>query len=80
MGEIGNFAGDRQLRYVVGDHPVDFQIGYTFNEGAYKGLGVLLQVNNLTNEAYETYANSKDRQLEYAKYGRTVLFGLNYKF
>jgi TonB-dependent receptor len=80
VGEIGNFAGDRQLRYVVGDSPVDFQIGYTFNEGAYKGLGVLLQVNNLTNEAYETYANSKDRQLEYAKYGRTVLFGLNYKF
>jgi TonB-dependent receptor len=80
VGEIGNFAGDRQLRYVVGDTPVDFQIGYTFNEGAYKGLGVLLQVNNLTNEAYETYANSKDRQLEYAKYGRTVLFGVNYKF
>ena len=80
VGEIGNFAGDRQLRYVVGDHPVDFQIGYTFNEGTYKGLGVLLQVNNLTNEAYETYANSKDRQLEYAKYGRTVLFGVNYKF
>jgi TonB-dependent receptor len=80
VGEIGNFAGDRQLRYVVGDHPVDFQIGYTFNDGAYKGLGVLLQVNNLTNEAYETYANSKERQLEYAKYGRTVLFGMNYKF
>jgi TonB-dependent receptor len=80
VGEIGNFAGDRQLRYVVGDHPVDFQIGYTFNDGAYKGLGILLQVNNLTNEAYETYANSKERQLEYAKYGRTVLFGMNYKF
>jgi len=80
VGEIGNFAGDRQLRYVVGDSPVDFQIGYTFNEGTFKGMGVLLQVNNLTNEAYETYANSKDRQLEYAKYGRTVLFGVNYKF
>jgi iron complex outermembrane receptor protein len=80
VGEIGNFAGDRQLRYVVGDSPVDFQIGYTFNEGAYKGLGILLQVNNLTNEAYETYANSKDRQLEYAKYGRTVLLGASYKF
>jgi iron complex outermembrane receptor protein len=80
VGEIGNFAGDRQLRYVVGDKPIDFQIGYTFNDGTYKGLGLLLQVNNLTNEAYETYANSKERQLEYAKYGRTVLFGLNYKF
>ena len=80
VGEIGNFAGDRQLRYVVGENTVDFQIGYTINDGAYKGLGVLLQVNNLTNAAYETYANSPDRQLEYAKYGRTVLFGVNYKF
>jgi iron complex outermembrane receptor protein len=80
VGEIGNFAGDRQLRYVVGETVSDFQIGYTFNHGAYKGLGVLLQVNNLTNSAYETYANSPDRQLEYARYGRTLLLGANYKF
>ncbi|MCX7218367.1 MAG: TonB-dependent receptor [Burkholderiales bacterium] len=80
VGEIGKFNGDRQLRYVVGENVTDFQIGYTFEEGTFKGLGLLLQVNNLTNAAYETYANSKDRQLEYAKYGRVVLFGANYKF
>ena len=80
VGEIGNFAGDRQLRYVVGESTIDFQVGYTFNEGTYKGLGILLQVTNLTNTPYETYANSKDRQLEYAKYGRTLLLGANYKF
>ena len=80
VGEVGNFAGDRQLRYVVGEHVTDFQIGYTFNEGTYKGLGFLVQINNLNNSAYETYANSKDRQLEYAKYGRTLLVGANYKF
>ena len=80
MGEIGNFAGDRQLRFVHDAPTVDAQVGYTFNDGRYKGLGVLLQVNNLNNAAYETYANRKDRQLEYARYGRTVLFGVNYKF
>ncbi|PWF41440.1 TonB-dependent receptor [Massilia glaciei] len=80
VGEIGNFAGDRQLRYVVGENVTDLHFGYTFNEGAYKGLGFLVQVNNLNNSAYETYANSKDRQLEYAKYGRVVLVGANYKF
>lgn len=80
VGEIGNFAGDRQLRYVVGDNVTDLQIGYTFTEGTYKGLGFLLQVNNLSNAAYETYANSRDRQLEYAKYGRVLLLGANYKF
>jgi outer membrane receptor protein involved in Fe transport len=37
-------------------------------------------VNNLTNSAYETYAEHRDQQLEYQKYGRTVLMGVNYKF
>ncbi|CAN5819079.1 TonB-dependent receptor [soil metagenome] len=80
VGEIGNFAGDRQLRYVVGENVTDFQIGYSFEDGQFKGLGILLQVNNLTNASYETYANSPDRQLEFAKYGRTMLLGANYKF
>ncbi len=80
VGEIGNFAGDRQLRYVVGENVTDFQLGFTFNQGTYKGLGFLVQVNNLNDSAYETYATSKDRQLEYAKYGRTLLVGANYKF
>ena len=65
---------------MVGENVVDLQVGYTFNEGPLKGLGFMAQVNNLNNSAYETYANSKDRQLEYAKYGRTLLIGANYKF
>jgi TonB-dependent receptor len=80
VGEIGDYKGDRQLRYVVGETVTDLQVGYTFNEGSFKGLGLVLQVNNLNNAAYETYANSPDHQLEYAKYGKTILFGANYKF
>jgi iron complex outermembrane recepter protein len=80
IGEIGNFAGNRTLRYVVGEKVVDFQIGYEFQEGTLKGLGFQLQANNLTNEAYRTYASSKDRPYEYAKYGRSFLFGANYKY
>jgi iron complex outermembrane receptor protein len=80
VGEIGNFANDRTLRYVVGENVVDFQIGYNFSEGSLKGLGLVLQVNNITNAAYETYAGSRDKQLEYGKYGRTVMAGANYKF
>ncbi|WP_234413642.1 TonB-dependent receptor [Ideonella sp. A 288] len=80
VGEIGNFANNRTLRYVVGESVVDAQIGYTFESGSMKGLGLLLQVNNLTDEAYQTYAASKDKPYEYIKYGRTVLFGANYKF
>jgi len=80
IGEIGNFAGNRTLRYVVGEDIVDAQVGYTFNEGSLKGLGLLFQVNNLTNAAYQTYAQEKDRPLEYIKWGRSYLFGANYKF
>ncbi|WP_028101722.1 TonB-dependent receptor [Pseudoduganella violaceinigra] len=80
VGEIGNFAGERSLRYVVGENILDFQIGYSFSEGMFKGLGLVLQVNNLRNAAYETYNGNRNQQLEYQKYGRTVLLGANYKF
>ncbi len=80
IGEIGNFNGSRVLRYVVGENITDGQIGYTFNQGSLKGLGLLLQVNNLNNAAYQTYSGTKDRPLEYIKWGRTVLAGATYKF
>ena len=80
IGEIGNFNGSRTLRYIVGENITDAQIGYSFNQGSFKGLGLLLQVNNLTNEAYQTYAGTKDRPLEYLKWGRTILVGASYKF
>lgn len=81
IGEIGNFAGNRTLRYVVGEDVVDAQIGYTFGENtALAGLSLLLQAQNLTNSAYRTYAQSKDRPLEYIEWGRTYLIGATYKF
>ena len=80
VGEIGNFANNRTLRYTVGESIVDAQVGYTFNSGSLKGLGLLLQVNNLTDEAYQTYAVSKDKPYEYIKYGRIILLGANYRF
>ena len=80
IGEIGNFDGARTLRYVVGENITDAQVGYSFGEGSFKGLGVQLQVSNLTNESYRTYAGTKDRPLEHIEWGRTVLLGVNYKF
>lgn len=81
IGEIGNFNGNRTLRYVIGENITDAQVSYTFGEGtALSGLSLLLQASNLTNEAYRTYAGSKDRPLEYVEWGRTYLLGLTYKF
>ena len=81
IGEIGNFDGDRTLRYVVGEDLTDAQMSYSFPEGhALGGLSFLFQVSNLTDEAYQTYAGTKDRPLEYVEWGRTYLLGVNYKF
>ncbi|MDI1253706.1 TonB-dependent receptor [Thermomonas sp.] len=80
IGEIGNFDGARTLRYVVGENQTDAQIGYSFGEGSWKGLGLQLQVSNLTDSSYRTYAGTKDRPLENIKWGRTVLLGVSYKF
>jgi TonB-dependent receptor len=80
IGEIGDFANNRKLRYVVGENITDAQVGYNFNEGPLKGVGLLLQVTNLGDAAYQTYTGTKDRPLEYIKWGRTYLMGANYKF
>jgi outer membrane receptor protein involved in Fe transport len=80
VGEITGFGAARTLRYVKGERVVDLQFGYNFGQDTLKGLSLVLQVNNLTNTPYETYSDSADKQVEYAKYGRTVLMGANYKF
>jgi len=81
IGEIGNFAGNRTLRYVVGEDIVDAQVGYTFSDSSrLKGLTLLLQAQNLTDSSYRTYAQTKDRPLEFIQWGRTYLLGATYKF
>jgi len=81
IGEIGNFAGNRTLRYVVGEDIIDAQVSYTFGENtALAGLSLLLQAQNLNNSDYRTYAETKDRPLEHIEWGRTFLVGASYKF
>ncbi|GAB3056790.1 TonB-dependent receptor [Stenotrophomonas tumulicola] len=81
IGEIGNFNGNRTLRYVVGENVTDAQVSYTFSDSSsLAGLTLLLQGTNLTNEPYRTYAGTTDRPLEYIEWGRTYMLGVNYKF
>ena len=77
-----------QLGYtkVLGNKQTDFQLGYAFSQGRWNGLSILLQVNNLTNTPDTTQQVSAlpnnisvARPLEYDTWGRTVMFGLNYK-
>jgi TonB-dependent receptor len=80
VGEITTYDGSRVLKYVVGESIVDGQVGYSFETGNFKGLGFTLQVNNINDTAYKTYSGTRDKPLDYIKYGRTVLLGANYKF
>lgn len=69
-------------RFIGAEQIVDFQTGYEFREGSLKGLSLLFQVNNLTDEPYREFdvgANYRAEAL-YGEYGRTYLLGGVYKF
>lgn len=66
------------MTYVSADKVVDMQLGYEFGRGS-KGLGLLLQVNNLTDSAFRNYIGQSDRQSTYQKYGRNLLLGASWK-
>lgn len=77
-----------QLGYtkVLADKQTDFQLGYAFEHGPWNGLSLLLQVNNLTNTPVKTEQIAGlpngvkvARPLEYDTFGRTIMFGVNYK-
>lgn len=79
VGEISGFGSDRELRFVRGESVTDFQVGYEFGRGSLKGVGVQLQIYNLTDAPYQTYQTKKSQIVEYQKYGRTILLGVNYR-
>lgn len=90
-GEVTQLFAVRGLTEILADDQLDAQVGYTFQEGSsLAGLGVLLQVNNLTDSPYRTRlgvdgggARTTDGSFlpeTYEKYGRQFLFGINYRF
>jgi iron complex outermembrane receptor protein len=81
VGEVTGFGADRTFEYVKKEKVTDLQLGYEFQSGVAKGLSVLFQVNNVGNEPYvEYYNNDLTQTKQYTKYGKTYLFGVNYKF
>ena len=59
---------------------VDVQLGYSFTDGAAKGLDLNFSASNITDQVTSTYLNfnSKDHYYYY-KYGTTLMFGASYK-
>ena len=81
-GEVEGFGGDRDRnRFFAGETVTDFQMGYAFQSGALQGLSLLLQMYNLENEPFvEPSTAGVGYPGKYTDYGRTYLFGVNYKF
>ncbi|WP_420479175.1 TonB-dependent receptor [Brevundimonas sp. FT23028] len=81
LGEVAGFGNGRTLRQVGAENIVDAQIGYQFESGPLEGLSFLAQVNNATDEPFYTYeAGDERRVIDHQSYGRTFLFGINYRY
>lgn len=81
VGEVQGFGGDRTRRVFEGETVTDLQLGYSIQSGPLKDLSFLLQVNNLENEPFRSSFNGNNAQpREYFEYGRTYLFGVNYRY
>ncbi|MFG6428356.1 TonB-dependent receptor [Roseateles sp. LYH14W] len=81
VAEVTGFGADRAFEYAKKEQVTDLQLGYEFQGGAAKGLSVVFQINNVGNEPYvEYYNNDLTQTRQYTRYGKTYLFGVNYKF
>lgn len=80
----GLFASINKVE-IAPDNTYDAQVSYDVPWGPLKGLTFLVQGYNITNSPYRQYGStvpsSAPTNLKYYQdYGRTLLFGFNYKF
>jgi iron complex outermembrane recepter protein len=83
----GILLSNEYSSHIDAESQFDFQIGYSFEHGLYKGLSLLLQVNNVTDTPWVQTAgpvvggNGKGLlPRKYNTYGRQFLLGASYKF
>lgn len=80
--------GENVPSMISGETVMDAQLGYSFESGAFKGLTLTLQVNNLRDEPYRTRVGVSTGSVDpnatlperYTSYGRQFLIGGSYKF
>lgn len=88
LGETTQLYANRAATRIMEDEQVDAQITYDIQTGPLKGMTLLVQAYNVTNEPYQTELKISENRLAdgtsfpetYETYGRTILFGFNYKF
>jgi len=70
-----------RILFTAPESVLDFQTSYDFPEAsALKGVRLLFQANNLTDEPFETYYGDRRLQGRYEKFGRRFLAGVGYQF
>ena len=80
IGDVANDAigGYPTPRYIDASSWVSAQIGYEFQSGVLKGLGLRLQGNNLNSPVYRQL-KSDGSELSSSKTGRSISFKVSYK-
>jgi len=85
-GEYTSLFGNTSVMRTLAQSTVDVQASYELQSGPAKGLQFLAQIVNLTNTADRNvqdgsgFGGNVTAPQEFNKYGRTYLFGVNYKF
>lgn len=80
LAELSGIGTDRIQRLAKPETIVDAQIGYEFQNGPLKGLGILAQAQNLTDEPFVTHEMANDAlTVDHQRYGVRYLLGLSYK-
>ncbi|MDR7332919.1 TonB-dependent receptor [Roseateles asaccharophilus] len=80
IGQILDYRSDSQFTFIKGETIVGAQVGYEFQSGWLKGLSVLLQGHNMTNEPFQEYTTDRNIVTNKVVYGKTYRLGLNYKY
>ncbi|HBK57143.1 MAG TPA: TonB-dependent receptor [Xanthomonadales bacterium] len=81
LSEIFGLSATRVTREAKSETVFDAQVSYEFQSGRLKGLTLLGQANNLTDEPFTTFEQGNSRLvIDRQEFGRTFLFGASYRF
>ena len=81
LAEIAGLSANPEFRTAKSEGILDAQIGYEFQEGTLKGLSILAQGKNLTDEPFVTHEFGDPRLVrDFQRYGRDYYLTLLYKF
>jgi iron complex outermembrane receptor protein len=81
LGMNPDYKDDVVYTFIKGESVVDLQLGYTFPDRSFlKGLSLLFQANNITDTLFQQYQTDRNSPTDTKRFGKTYLFGANYKF